>query len=558
MIIAHQLQKTPELKGQRIGLALSGGGFRASIFHLGVIRRLEELGIMQNVDVISAVSGGSIIAAYYVCEMERRLRIVPREDRQKIDIRVNIFEDIAESFLSALDNNLRTRALVFTPFYYPWGFIKTLFLKPFRSTARSELIQREYDRWFYNGNTLDQLPSTASGAKASDVLGPKVLLNTTSLLSGERVTYSRVPVSGVNEMSKVNKNVLPLSRVVGASSGVPGLFPPTEIAGDILVDGGVADNQGIESLVDDPSRCNILIVSDASGQMEQLDSIGRGILTVVGRVNSVLQFQIRNKLIDILVGWKTLPDGANEQNRFAFIHLFLNLKDRPDVSNRVSSEFIAPIGRIRTDLDQFSYVEREALMYHGYTLIDAQLNKYCGDWLAGVLKADSIKTMQTPPLFREKVMNNEESRKIILDDLRAGSQNVYLHRCVKKYPSTVVPILGAWLPIGIGIFFLIQTVSPHLYDVLVGSMYRVVECYMPQVAVIAINLLLKQMGCTDLPTLLAGVSSIIAIVIILLLSLYIGSFLMFVPIRRITVAKDKSLYKKLTEEMPSARWSVKK
>ena len=59
----------------RIGLALSGGGFRASIFHLGVIRRLEELGIMKYVHTISAVSGGSIIAAYYVIEMEKRLRL---------------------------------------------------------------------------------------------------------------------------------------------------------------------------------------------------------------------------------------------------------------------------------------------------------------------------------------------------------------------------------------------------------------------------------------------------------------------------------------------------
>jgi predicted acylesterase/phospholipase RssA len=61
----------------RIGLALSGGGFRASIFHLGVIRRLEELGIMPEVSVISSVSGGSIIAAYYACRMEDKLRSLP-------------------------------------------------------------------------------------------------------------------------------------------------------------------------------------------------------------------------------------------------------------------------------------------------------------------------------------------------------------------------------------------------------------------------------------------------------------------------------------------------
>ena len=44
----------------KIGLALSGGGFRASFFHLGVIKRLEELGLMEKVDKVSTVSGGSI------------------------------------------------------------------------------------------------------------------------------------------------------------------------------------------------------------------------------------------------------------------------------------------------------------------------------------------------------------------------------------------------------------------------------------------------------------------------------------------------------------------
>src|SRR5437879_1076210 len=85
----------------RIDLALSGGGFRASIFHLGVIRRLEELGIMKDVDVISAVSGGSIVAAYYVCEMERRLREVKTEFWRDTKVRLDIFEKIAHDFLEA-------------------------------------------------------------------------------------------------------------------------------------------------------------------------------------------------------------------------------------------------------------------------------------------------------------------------------------------------------------------------------------------------------------------------------------------------------------------------
>jgi predicted acylesterase/phospholipase RssA len=131
----------------RIGLALSGGGFRASLFHLGVIRRLEELGIMEKVSLVSAVSGGSIIAAFYLCEMEKRLRefrIASQGGTIKPD-RVKLFEAIAEEFLKAVDHNLRTRALVYAARFHPWLFVKTWALRAFRAGARAELIQAEYD-----------------------------------------------------------------------------------------------------------------------------------------------------------------------------------------------------------------------------------------------------------------------------------------------------------------------------------------------------------------------------------------------------------------------------
>ena len=48
---------------RRIGLALSGGGFRAAAFHLGVMRRLAALGILEHVDLFTCVSGGSIAGA---------------------------------------------------------------------------------------------------------------------------------------------------------------------------------------------------------------------------------------------------------------------------------------------------------------------------------------------------------------------------------------------------------------------------------------------------------------------------------------------------------------
>lgn len=47
-------------RGNKIGLALSGGGYRAAAYHIGTLRALHKLGILDKVDVISSVSGGSI------------------------------------------------------------------------------------------------------------------------------------------------------------------------------------------------------------------------------------------------------------------------------------------------------------------------------------------------------------------------------------------------------------------------------------------------------------------------------------------------------------------
>jgi NTE family protein len=50
-----------------IALALSGGGFRAMLFHAGALMRLNEFGILPRVARISSVSGGSIAAGYLAC-----------------------------------------------------------------------------------------------------------------------------------------------------------------------------------------------------------------------------------------------------------------------------------------------------------------------------------------------------------------------------------------------------------------------------------------------------------------------------------------------------------
>ena len=55
----------------RLGLALSGGGFRATLFHLGVVRFLRDAGLLREITDIASVSGGSILGAHLALNWER-------------------------------------------------------------------------------------------------------------------------------------------------------------------------------------------------------------------------------------------------------------------------------------------------------------------------------------------------------------------------------------------------------------------------------------------------------------------------------------------------------
>jgi predicted acylesterase/phospholipase RssA len=142
----------------RIGLALSGGGFRASVFHLGVIRRLAELGWLPHIDMISTVSGGSILGAF----MSLRWTDVLNHgaDWSAFDLYV------AQPFLNAVAERDFIRDWLLRS---PTG----LFRKPFdRSYTRTKLFAEMLGKRFFSEATCSNLPST-----------PYLVLNATNLLS---------------------------------------------------------------------------------------------------------------------------------------------------------------------------------------------------------------------------------------------------------------------------------------------------------------------------------------------------------------------------------------
>jgi predicted acylesterase/phospholipase RssA len=128
-----------ERRPQRLGLALSGGGFRAAFFHIGVLARMAELGILRRVEVISTVSGGSIVGALYYIHVRALLEKTPDGDVTDEDY-ADIVERIAESFRLGVETNVCGRT---------FGDLRQNFRMAKTNYSRSDRLGELYDETFY-------------------------------------------------------------------------------------------------------------------------------------------------------------------------------------------------------------------------------------------------------------------------------------------------------------------------------------------------------------------------------------------------------------------------
>ena len=92
----------------KMGLALSGGGFRASLFHIGVLAKLAELDVLRRVEVLSCVSGGSILGAHYYLEVRNLLQTKFDDEITQQDY-IEIVQRIEREFLAGVQQNVRMR-----------------------------------------------------------------------------------------------------------------------------------------------------------------------------------------------------------------------------------------------------------------------------------------------------------------------------------------------------------------------------------------------------------------------------------------------------------------
>lgn len=255
-----------DIEGKKIGLALSGGGYRAAAYHVGTLRALYKLGILDKVDVISSVSGGSITAAYYVLHREKGYDKFEKEFIGKIKHNV-LWIAIIELFLVI---GIIITMIGFTPSGYRIitliGCIIVLLCLWYYVLPVSRFIEWAYCLLFFKGKKLDTMP-----------LRPVLAINATDLSTGNQFTFSQDRMSCYPYMKSLTftSKGFPLSRAVMASSCIPQFFSPIKIGqkyrkGDsqikpLLVDGGLYDNQGAHKFdsSDNHFAVDYAIVSDA-------------------------------------------------------------------------------------------------------------------------------------------------------------------------------------------------------------------------------------------------------------------------------------------------------
>lgn len=274
-----------------LGLSLSGGGYRASTFHLGTLKKLHELDILDKVDVISTISGGSITGAAWAVHdgdypsFHKKMA----EAVQTKDVIKHIYGSWAFIRTILLAAVLILGAIIITIFFrsYAWVafpmlilFFILLFKYQFLIFPVSSVIEEVYNKFFYQGKTFKDLKKK-----------PLLAIGSSNLHTGRPFTFSQVKMSDsayTNEFKppiKFKHEHFPVARAVMASSCVPFAFTPVVIDGEfflnredakrakpVLVDGGVYDNQGIQKLTQPGSsyECNTIITSDAGGQFRDI------------------------------------------------------------------------------------------------------------------------------------------------------------------------------------------------------------------------------------------------------------------------------------------------
>lgn len=333
---------------KKIGLALSGGGFRAAAFHLGVFRELKDRNLLSKLDLLTCVSGGSIAGGFLAAHWG------------------------AADVLDNLEEYLSTKSIAVA------SVIGGL-LSPFES--RLEKLAETYDRDLFGGRTLSALRD-----------GPRIYFNSTNLATGNMFFFlagrslangqNADELMGEHESGTVSASDYPISRAVAASSAFPPVFPPLRLNADLypnalteyvtLTDGGVYDNLGVNPLLRTKRNpLDYCIVSDGGKPFAISPEPTEAGTIVLRQSIDILMEQVRGLQFERLQLAYEAKKGPKP--------LWFSI-DSVEGEARAGDATFASL--IDTNLKALRKDEMSVLLRHGRALVSARLAEYAPELTA--------------------------------------------------------------------------------------------------------------------------------------------------------------------------------
>lgn len=343
------IEPWPTEESPGLTLVLSGGGFRATLFHLGVLDFLYRNGRIPEIKRIIAVSGGSILAAHLALNFDQY--------GASSDSYRAMRREIINFCQQDLRNRIFRRILLFD-FLIP-------ICRVFKSLSPVAQLQRAYHALFGTKKLRDL-------SKNVDVY-----LLSTSLTTGEQCAFTRqsfviFPSSNGDESQSVRTiaaDNLEVAFAVSASSAFPPFFPPAHfklsdvhalqlegIVDHRLTDGGVYDNLGSSIFRHLPPGLqtpdHVVFISDAGGVFDwETDLKFRLLPPRSARATDILMQRIANA-----------ESEASQSLKARVVYCSIRTKEKHD---RLSGVEQNQVRSIRTDLNGFTDYEVAALTSHG-------------------------------------------------------------------------------------------------------------------------------------------------------------------------------------------------
>ena len=358
---AQPVQDVGEAGEQPVGtaLCLSGGGYRAMLFHVGGIVRLNEVGLLRTLARVSSVSGGSITAATLGLAWTRL-------DFGADGVARNLDALVTEP-LRALARRTIDVPAVLTGLLLPWRTV-------------SQQVAGAYEGALFHGATLADLPA--------DAQGPRFVLNATNVQTGTLYRFSR-PYEGDYSVGLWREPRTRVCDAVAASSAFPPVLSPAALtpsgtfdsatagplSGEayrsrvVLSDGGVYDNLGLETAW---KRCARILVSDGGGPFRPDPKPRRDWVRHAVRVTGTVDRQVRALRKRQLV--ESYRAGVRTGSYWGL---------RSDVADyRLADPFPIPADEVKraravpTRLAALDAADQRALVNWGYVIADTALRTW--------------------------------------------------------------------------------------------------------------------------------------------------------------------------------------